>query len=70
MVYADAIGILSLGSLMWKFELGLYTESFSAPAIGLDGTAYVGGTDGVFYAITATGEYVLCRTSIILIDYC
>ena len=58
------------GSLKWKFVLGAYTNIFSAPAVGLDGTAYFGATDGIFYAISTTGEEVLCRSSITLIDYC
>ncbi|HID10361.1 MAG TPA: hypothetical protein EYP17_03555, partial [Candidatus Latescibacteria bacterium] len=37
------------GSLKWKFKTGL--PVFSSPAVGPDGTVYVGSDDGYLYAI-------------------
>ncbi|HUU29016.1 MAG TPA: PQQ-binding-like beta-propeller repeat protein [archaeon] len=37
------------GSFNWQYETGRYIHS--APAIGTDGTVYIGSTDGVFYAL-------------------
>jgi len=37
------------GTLKWKYETGYYIES--SPAIGSDGTIYVGAADNYLYAI-------------------
>ena len=37
------------GSLVWKFATGGAIDS--SPAIGADGTVYVGSSDGKLYAI-------------------
>jgi outer membrane protein assembly factor BamB len=42
------------GSLKWKFTIGGEVES--APAVGADGTIYVGGGDGYVYAINPDGS--------------
>ena len=42
------------GSLKWRYATGSYV--WSSPAIGSDGTIYVGSYDGYLYAITSTGN--------------
>ena len=41
--------IISAGTKLWEFETGGYVES--SPAIGSDGTVYVGSLDKKLYAI-------------------
>ncbi len=42
------------GSLKWKYETGSWIES--SPAIGSDGTIYVGSYDNYLYAINPDGS--------------
>lgn len=42
------------GSLRWKYETGDWIDS--SPAIGEDGTVYVGSEDGFFYAIKSEAK--------------
>ncbi len=44
---------LSPGTLKWKYETGYYV--FSSPAIGADGTIYVGSWGHYLYAINPDG---------------
>ena len=57
-VYASADGLYALrpdGTLKWKFAPGT-THCASTPAVGADGTVYVGCRDDGFYALDpATG---------------
>ena len=41
------------GTLLWEFETGHWVSS--SPAIGSDGTVYVGSYDGKLYAINPNG---------------
>ena len=41
------------GTLKWRYETGLFVES--SPAIGVDGTVYVGSQDYYLYAINPDG---------------
>jgi outer membrane protein assembly factor BamB len=43
------------GAITWQYEMGSY--SLSCPAIGADGTIYVGTVDGVLYAISPGGAF-------------
>jgi outer membrane protein assembly factor BamB len=43
------------GNIKWQYKMGY--SSNSCPAIGLDGTIYVGTTDGALYAISSTGNF-------------
>jgi outer membrane protein assembly factor BamB len=43
----------AIGELIWSYETGGEIES--SPAIGSDGTIYVGSSDSKLYAITSTG---------------
>ena len=43
------IGNQNVGTLKWKYKTGAYVDS--SPAIGSDGTIYVGSYDGYLYAI-------------------
>lgn len=36
------------GALLWRYDAG--NAFFSSPAIGADGTVFVGGIDGTVYA--------------------
>ena len=45
---------LLLGSLKWKFYIGDIV--FSSPAIGVDGSIYVGSFNHYFYAIGSDGS--------------
>ena len=49
------------GTLKWKFEMKDGVES--SPAIGLDGTVYVGSYDGTLYAIEDAGGLARLRWS-------
>ena len=40
---------VKIGTPVWEFETGVYV--YSSPAIGSDGTVYVGSYDGKLYAI-------------------
>jgi len=40
---------VEVGTPIWEFETGFYVPS--SPAIGSDGTVYVGSEDGKLYAI-------------------
>jgi outer membrane protein assembly factor BamB len=42
-----------IGEVIWRYETG--GEILSSPAIGSDGTVYVGSSDSKLYAITSTG---------------
>ena len=42
------------GTLKWKFATGSFIE-YSSPAIGTDGTIYVGSDDGNLYAVNPDG---------------
>lgn len=56
-VYAAADGLYALspdGKLKWKFAPGV-THCAAPPAVGLDGTVYLGCHDDTFYAIGADG---------------
>lgn len=44
---------VSEGDLLWKYNVG--SENTLGPAIGFDGTIYVGGADLTFYAIKPAG---------------
>ena len=46
---APAIDPAQVGKLKWEFETGSHV--YSSPAIGSDGTVYVGSYDGKLYAI-------------------
>lgn len=51
----DSIDTISEPTLLWKFEAG---GNLTSPAIGFDGTVYLGewgGGNGYFYAFTSTG---------------
>ena len=60
------------GTVLWEFETGLYV--YSSPAIGSDGTVYVGSIDAKLYAINGktgvklwefeTGNFVLSSPAI------
>lgn len=59
------------GTLKWKYKTGNALNA--TPAIGLDGTIYVGSTDGFFYALNPNGtlkwkskygSYTACATAI------
>ena len=41
---------VKIGTPIWEFETGSYV--FSAPAIGSEGTVYVGSYDGKLYALS------------------
>lgn len=45
---------VSAGTLKWRFKTG--REVYSSPAIGQDGTIYVGSWDGNLYAIASDSE--------------
>ena len=45
-----------LGSLKWYYQTGYYIES--SPAIGSDGTVYVGSDDYYLYAINSDGNII------------
>ena len=45
----DRVGSKEPGTVLWEFETGHWV--FSSPAIGSDGTVYVGSWDGKLYAI-------------------
>jgi len=58
LVFGDAAGILraldtSSGMELWEVTLAPGVPVRSSPAIGADGTIYVGADDGVLYAVTA-----------------
>ena len=56
-VYASADGLYALapdGKLKWKFAPGI-THCAAAPAVGLDGTVYVGCHDDALYALNPDG---------------
>eukprot|EP01046_Picozoa_sp_COSAG06_P081803 COSAG06_NODE_28913_length_565_cov_1.886266_1_plen_103_part_10 len=42
------------GALQWNYTTGSLVRS--SPAVGADGTVYVGSDDGKLYALTAGGE--------------
>ncbi|HEX4460644.1 MAG TPA: PQQ-binding-like beta-propeller repeat protein [Polyangia bacterium] len=57
-VYAAADGLYALspeGKLAWKFSPGV-THCAAPPAIGLDGTVYIGCHDDALYAIAPDGK--------------
>jgi len=47
------LAITSKGVLLWSVIIG---DSFSSPAVGTDGTIYVGSDDNHLYAISSAGE--------------
>jgi outer membrane protein assembly factor BamB len=56
-VYASADGLYALapdGKLKWKFAPGV-THCAATPAVGLDGTVYVGCHDDALYAVAPDG---------------
>ena len=58
-VYAAADGLYALapdGKLKWKFAPGVSTHCAATPAVGLDGTVYVGCRDDALYAIGPDGQ--------------
>jgi outer membrane protein assembly factor BamB len=66
------VGCSSIGTPIWEFETG--GNVFSSPAIGSDGTVYVGSDDKKLYAINGksgvklwefkTGSYVVSSPAI------
>ena len=52
--YSDIISIRTLDRLKWKYKTGDWI--YSNPAIGDDGTIYVGSEDGFLYAINPDGS--------------
>ena len=53
-LFSTAVGLAQFGvSAKWVFPTG--GSVFSSPAIGADGTLYVGSSDGNLYAINSDG---------------
>jgi len=48
------LGCSSIGTPIWEFKTGSYVDS--SPAIGSDGTVYVGSWDKKLYAIKADSK--------------
>ncbi len=48
------INIYNYGALKWSYTTG--GKMYSSPAIGSDGTIYVGSVDGKLYAISSSGN--------------
>ncbi len=53
--FASAFGAGTPGTLKWTFIANTYTDVDSSPAIGADGTIYVGSGNGMFYAVNPDG---------------
>ena len=55
--FDDSFGVAALteeGAVVWGFQTG--GDVYSSPALGTDGTVYVGSDDGGVYALSASGS--------------
>jgi outer membrane protein assembly factor BamB len=49
--------LITVGILKWRYMAG-GSISYASPAIGSDGTIYIGCYDNYFYAINSTGNVI------------